>query len=956
MNSFLKDTAKRILADYTELDQLVLVLPNRRAGIFFAKHLGALIDQPQWMPQIRTIEEIFYSYAGNRPSDQLTLIFELYKVYGALHSHPEPFDRFYYWGEMILKDFNDLDNFLVNADELYHQLEEVKIIENDLTYLTEGQIDLIKEFWRSFEVKDKLHQEKFLKFWKMLRPIYRNFQVALSGTGMAYSGMLYRQVVDTLMQLEKPDRHYIFIGFNAFTLTEEKLIKHFIKEFGADIFWDVDAYYLEDLRQEAGMFFRDYKKDRVLGPTFSEKTGNNIRNNSAKIQVHSTPLKVNQANLVGKLMERIPAGEALEETVVILPDEQLLFPILHALPKAVDKVNVTMGYPVRNSPAYGFLESLLELQKYVSHKEGKLVFYHKPVRAILASTFFRALNNEFVVAELRSIEETNLIYVPAERLAGGGKPFSLIFDKVEGNDIFLYLKNLIKELVKEVDLPELQQNYLYQCYKQLTRLDELFQNQGGIPVGLDFFIRLFKQVFREVRLPFEGEPLEGLQVMGVLESRNLDFKRVIICNMNEGSFPPSASMNSMVPFNLRRAFGLPVQEQNDAIYAYTFYRLLHHAEEVNLVYTTESDEGKAGEKSRYLLQLALESGLDVREETVFIPVDLQPAHPITIPKNEKILEILSKYEINEATDKQARLSPSAINVWLDCRLKFYFQYVAGIRERDDVQEKIDPAVFGNLAHYSLEFLYKGFKDRKGRFNLEKGDFADLKEKWIGPSVELAIKKHFSLTEEETVQLSGQLIIARDVLHRYIHRLLEVDESYAPFEIISLEDSRNYFADIPIVLPQGKKRIGLKGIIDRVDRIGDTIRLVDYKSGGDRKDFTDISSLFDRDNKSRNRAAMQTMMYGLLYQESQGGRVHHPLKPAIFNLKDIFSQDFSPYLMMGPPRKPKVEIEIYQEYQEAFRAELEKCLTEIFHPEVPFDQTKEEDKCLLCPFKEICATH
>src|SRR5690606_27686291 len=215
---------------------------------------------------------------------------------------------------------------------------------------------------------------------------------------------------------------------------------------------------------------------------------------------------------------------------------------------------------------------------------------------------------------------------------------------------------------------------------------------------------------------------------------------------------------------------------------------------------------------------ALESGMEVREETLFIPVDLQPALPITIPKNPKILEILSKYEIKEGADKQARLSPSAINVWLDCRLKFYFQYVVGLRERDDVQERIDPAVFGNLAHYSLEFLYKGFKNRKGRFNLEKEDFADLKDHWIGPSVELAIKKHFFLPEEDTVQLSGQLIIARDVLQRYIHRLLEVDESYAPFEIISLEDSRDYFANIPIALPQGKKQIGLKGIIDRVDQI------------------------------------------------------------------------------------------------------------------------------------------
>ncbi|MEX2593355.1 MAG: PD-(D/E)XK nuclease family protein [Anditalea sp.] len=954
MHSFLKDTAHKVLADYPALDQVILVLPNRRAGLFIAKHLGNLIDKPQWMPQIRTIEEVFYAYANNKPADQLTLIFELYKVYFALHPKAETFDRFYYWGEMILRDFKDLDNFLVDAEKLYHQLEEIKVIENDFDYLTENQIKLIREFWKSFEIKDKAHQEKFLKFWKQLRPIYQNFQTALSVSGLAYSGMLYRQVVEQLDQLSRPVKQYVFIGFNAFSLTEEKLIKHFIKEFGADIFWDLDSYYLEDPRQEAGLFFRDYRKDKILGPTFPGEIMPHIRGIKAKIHVHATPLKINQANLVGKLMENIGAEETLEQTVVILPDEQLLFPTLHSLPETIDMVNVTMGYPVKNAPAYGFLESLLDLQKYVSMKEGQIVFYHKPVRGILASTYFRSMNNEFVIRELRTIEETNQIYIPAARLAAGGELFKLVFDKVEAGDLFPFLKKVIKALVNLLDLPELQQTYLYQCYKQLTRLDELFHAQGDITIGLDFFMRLFKQVFREVRLPFEGEPLEGLQVMGVLESRNLDFKRVIICNMNEGSFPPSSAMNSMVPFNLRRAFGLPVQEQNDAIYAYTFYRLLHSAEEIHLIYTTESDEGKAGEKSRYIQQLALESGLEVKEETVFIPVDLQQGNPIIIPKNQKILEILGKYEVKQGNEKQERLSPSAINVWLDCRLKFYFQHVAGIRERDDVQEKIDPAVFGNLAHYSLEFLYKGFKERKGRFNLAKEDFAELRENWIGPSVELAIKKHFSVSEKEAFQLSGQLIIARDVLQRYIHRLLEVDESYAPFEIISLEGSKDYFANIPITLSKEEKLIGLKGIIDRVDRIGGTIRLIDYKSGADKKDFTDIPSLFDRDNKSRNKAAMQTMMYGLLYQETSGGKVSNPLKPAVFNLKDIFNEEFSPYLQMGVSRRPKEEIASYQEYEEQFLSALEDCLSELFDPDIPFDQTEEEEKCEQCPFKAICA--
>ena len=953
MDSFLKTSAENILAEYKDLDQLVLVLPNRRAGLFLAKHFGEIIDKPQWMPQIKTIEEVFYGYAGKRPTDPLTLIFTLYKVYSSIIPLPESFDRFYYWGEMILKDFNDLDNFLVDATKLYHQLEELKEIENDLSYLTDGQVRLIQDFWRSFEVKDKFQQDKFLKFWKQLRPIYENFRTELAVSGLAYSGMLYRQVVEELNQIEKPDKKYLFIGFNAFSLTEEMLIKHFIKEFDAGIFWDLDAYYLEDPRQEAGLFFREYRKDKILGPTFPA-TKNRIADKKAHIQTHAVPLKVTQANLVGELVGRMELGEALEETVIILPDEQMLFPVLHTLPQAIDKVNVTMGYPVKNAPDYSFLESLLELQKYVSEKDGQVVFYHKPVRGILSSNYFRSLNNDFVVYQLRNIEETNQVYISAEKLAEGGHIFKLIFDKVPTTGIFSYLKEVIQSLADQLELPELQQSYLYQCYKQLNRLDELFQKQEGIAIGLDFYMRLFKQVFREVKLPFEGEPLEGLQIMGVLESRNLDFKRVIICNMNEGSFPPAPAMNSMVPFNLRRAFGLPVQEQNDAIYAYTFYRLLHNAEEVHLVYTTESDEGKVGEKSRYIQQLDLESGIEIKEQAVYIPVDLQSSQPIVIPKDKKTLEILSRYEVREGRDKQHRLSPSAINVWLDCRLKFYFQYVVQIRERDEVQEKIDPAVFGNLAHYSLEFLYKGFKMRKGRFFLNKEDFEELKKNWVGPAVDLAIRKHFSLPDKEDIQLSGSLIIARDVLQRYIKRLLEVDESYAPFEIVSLEDSKGYYANIPLTLPQGEKTIALKGIIDRVDKIGEAIRLVDYKSGSDKKDFPDIPSLFDRTNKTRNKAAMQTMMYGLLYKETNGGQINTPLKPAVFNLKDIFNDEFNPYLQMGT-RGVRVEIQSYQEYEAEFLAALKGCLTEIFHPDVPFSQDEEEVKCGNCPYKEICSS-
>ena len=954
MHSFLKTTAQKILATYDQLDQVVLVLPNRRAGLFLLKYLGALIDKPHWMPQIKTIEEVFYDYAGNKPTDQLTLVFELYKAYTKLQPAPEPFDKFYYWGEMILKDFNDLDNFMVDADKLYHQLKELKTIEADLSYLTDYQMGLIREFWKSFEVKDKTQQESFLSFWKLLKPLYENFQSALQVSGRAYSGMLYRQVVDRLEQLPPPGERYVFIGFNAFSQTEERLVKHFVKKFDADILWDIDAYYMEDTRQEAGLFFREYLKDKVLGPTFPREIDSRIAGNQAKIHVHAIPLKVNQANWIGKLAAGIEAGESLEETVVILPDESMLFPVLHALPVNIDKVNVTMGYPVINSTAYAFLESLLELQKYLKQEDKYILFYHKPVQAVLSSPYIRALNGGFTRKELKHIQETNQVYISAEKLAEGGELFKIIFTAVRVENSFTYLKTIIGELVRQLDLTHLEQNYLYQCSKQLTRLEELFLAIDGPSIGLEFLIRLFKQVFREVRLPFEGEPLEGLQVMGVLESRNLDFKRVVICNMNEGSFPPASSMNSMVPFNLRRAFGLPVQEQNEAIYAYTFYRLLHGADEVHLIYTTDSDEGKLGEKSRYIQQVELESGLRVKEETVFIPVDLHTPPPIVIYKDKKVSDVLRKFEIDERNEKQERLSPSAINVWLDCRLKFYFQYVAGMRERDDVLEKIDPASFGNLAHYSLEFLYNGFKSRKRRSLFEKGDFENLKKNWVAPSIELAIEKHFGLARNERVQLSGQLTIVRDVLQRYINRLLDVDESYAPFEIVSLEGSERYFADVSLSQRPGGKKIGLKGIIDRVDKKDGIIRLLDYKSGSDKKDFASIESLFDRENRTRNKAAMQTMMYGLLYLETNSRNVPYPLKPAVFNLKSIFEEDFDPSLQMGSGRGPKLEITSYQEYEDEFVAALQACLSEIFDPLVPFDQTEDEEKCKWCPFQNICS--
>lgn len=950
MHSFLRNTAAQILQEYPDLQKLAIVLPNRRAGLFFTQHLGALIENPTWMPEVMTIEDIFYNHAGQRPVDQLSLIFELYKVYQLLHPDPEAFDRFYFWGEMILKDFNDVDQFMADADKLYHYLSEIKELESDLGFLSETQIALIKEFWKSFERQDRSHQEKFLKFWQMLSPLYTGFKSALEVSGMAYSGMLYRQVAASLDQIPQPEKQFVFIGFNAFTATEERLIKHYIAAFGAKIFWDIDSYYLEDKYQEAGLFFREYRQDKIFGPTFPNELPQQIQNNDAKIKVYATPLKSNQANLVGAILENVKGAEKWEETVLILPDEQMLFPILHTLPEQIDKVNVTMGYPVKNAPVYAFLEAVLEMQRYVKIEEGKVLFYHQAVKNLLSSTYLKSVNLIFVQKLLAEIQEHNMIHVPQSKLHAGGKFFELIFQALRADQLFPYLTTLMEELAERLDEEPLQRSYLFQCFKQLNRLRDIFEKQEKVTVDREFFIRLFRQVFREVKLPFEGEPLQGLQIMGVLESRNLDFKRVIICNMNEDSFPPSAGMNSMIPFNIRRAFGLPVQEQNDAIYAYTFYRLLHSAEEVHMIYTTASDQGKAGEKSRYIQQMMVEMGINNKEEVIYVPVDLQSHGEITITKNQEIFNLLDRYRVKEDGTSMKTFSPSALSLYLDCRLKFYLRYLAGIQEKEEVKEEVDASVFGNIAHYSMEFLYKGFQDRKKRDWLDKNDFEDLKKNWVYPAIEKAVRKFYHLEEEADTKLSGQMAIVRDVLKKYIVRLLEIDEDAAPFTILSMEFAHE--ATFEIDTTTGPIKLGLRGLIDRVDQQGQIVRLIDYKSGGDKKNFSNVESLFDRENKQRNKAAMQTMFYGLLYQSMFPSNTM-ALKPALFNFKEIFQDDFNPYLQEKSGRSSAIEVNDYRDYQNGYENGLKNLLEEMYHPEVPFDQTDDLEKCKYCAYKEIC---
>ena len=957
MDGFLKRTAADLLQRGVDLKNSQVILPNRRAGLFFTKYLGQLVTQPAYMPKVITIEDFFYDIAGKRPADKLTLIYELYKVFKPLSGSEESFDRFYFWGEMILRDFNDLDQFLVNPEKLFINLKEQKILESDWSFLSSTQIELIQAFWASFESRDRFHQEKFLRFLDVLFPLYNQFNTSLKTLGLAYGGRIYREVAEGLDKVESSEIGAIFVGFNAFTGAEEKLIKYFVKNFGAEVFWDIDRYYLNALNQEAGMFFRDYKKDKILGPTFHETTPGRIEENKRKIQTYAVPLKINQANMVGAILEAIPDLEQnWEETVVILPDEQLLFPVLNLLPDKVNKVNVTMGFPVKHTPVFTFLEAVVDLQRYTRVVNEDVMFYHKPVKELLSTVYLYDAAPEFSKNLIEAFARTNTLYISETDLEAGGPLFAKVFQQMTTDNLMDNMLALIRMLAEPLEENSMERTYLYQCFKQMNRLKAIVEKEIKEEVNIAFLLRIFRQVFGEIKLPFKGEPLEGLQLMGVLESRNLDFKRVIICNMNEGSFPPSSAMNSMIPFNLRKAFGMPIQEQNDAIYAYTFYRLLHEAEDVHLLYTTAGTQGQVSEKSRYIHQLQIEmnrEGIQKEDSITHIPVNLSATRPISIKKDKAILSHLMRYTKPSSGEwEPVSFSPSALNVWLDCRLKFYLNYIAGIEVPEEVQEEVDPAIFGNLVHMSLENLYMGFIERKKRRIVEKSDIEGLKD-FVYPAVMNAIKKQYFLEEKGSQKLTGQLVIARDVLQKYLQGVLIKDKESVPFEIISLEAGKKYRAFVPINTDMGMVNVALGGIIDRVDRIGETVRLIDYKSGQDNKTFKGIESLFDRDDSDRNKAAMQTFFYGLLYEANFPDN-KHMLKPAIFNLREIFKEDFNPYLqeIIGP--RKKMEVTDYSIYRDNYVTHLKKTLEEIFDQDQAFDQTTDIKKCQYCPYANICS--
>lgn len=982
MKPFLYELADAINREYRPLDSLTLVFPNRRAVLYFRRHLSTLLDRPTFSPRLLTIEDYLTDFSHLRIPDKLELIHRLYRAYNEIirnsvsstADESEPFDKFYFWGDMLLRDFDEADKYLVNVEQLFKDLTHQKELDSTFDYLTDEQREFLRTFWSSFEENLTENKRKFLDVWNQLYQLYKTFNEQLIAEGLAYEGGMHRMVAEKIDQLatgKKSPSKIIFAGFNALTKAEEKIISYFVEKDIADVFWDTDEYYVNNSTQEAGKFFREYQQHEILGKTFSKHVPSNFlpgilnpsQNDSSKhayrksIRIFGAAEPVGQAKMMAQILEEeLKKGIDPEDTLIVLPDEKLLLPVLHGLSGYVEKLNITMGFPISSTPVFNLVELLVEMQ--ISRKQDH--FNHRQVLALLGHPYVVAADAAAANSKRKEILTHNWVHIPKSFLATSVALHRSIFRDVNG-DIITYLREVLT-LVGGLDsLGDFDKEYTFHFLKLLNRMEEVIGmgystsrvesdalftidervkqakvNQSSIKA----FLRLFRQLIQVHKIPFTGEPLKGLQVMGVLETRNLDYKNVFILSLNEGAFPSSASKGSYIPSNIRKAYGLPTVEHQDAMYAYLFYRVLQRAENVFLFYNSETDILGQGEMSRYLQQLVYESGLKMERKVLHNPIQPRPINPISISKDESVMDALSR--LSEGNSRFKGISPSALNTYIECRLRFYLRHVAKIKEADEVEEDLDARVLGNFLHEVMELFYKHIRDRKGSKLIEASDLNEG-DVLIDKLIDEVFINAYRLDPSKQVQYEGQRLVVREIVKSFARRIVEMDKAYAPFAMEALEQEGLLY-NVKLDKPPGS--VLISGKIDRVDRKDNLVRVIDYKTGKDRLDFDNVPSLFSRD-QNRNKAAFQTMLYALLYKTNapnEGDKI----VPGLINRMNLFDKNFQFGLQVGKTYVGDVDPLLGE-----FEQHLRMLLEELFDPEVPFDQTTEIEICRFCPYEGIC---
>lgn len=955
MTTFVEEVAADLYLRYgRDVSRLRIMFPSRRAQLFFTDALCRLADAPIWQPQFVSIDQIMTSIAGIEHGERVRLITELYNVYRELHPY-ETFDKFYFWGEMLLNDFDSIDKYMIDADVLFTNISDLKQIESDLSYITERQWEVIARFWSVLnDDKDpSLHKQRFLAVWNTLCTVYHRFRARLSELGIGYGGMIQRAAVERIeaegFELDDAGADYVIAGFNALSKCEKRLFDFLAVNRTTHFYWDYDRYYLDE-RQEAGLFLRENRVRYPQSNTFASQI-DNFAARDKRLTAVATASNVLQCKYVNGLLQQLIAeGVPMDKrTAIVLTDENLLQPLLYSMPEGIE-LNVTMGLPLRQTVAYSLVERLIELQNRRRESSSGVWFYHTDVLGLLSHPYLSNVLGEAAVTLAGEIIDRQRVYVPREELAKTPLLEQLFAPVAEWQQMSDYLLTMIGEASRSATMADdalrREAQYLSVVAENIMQLRNSL-DQCAVEITLPIYASLLRRHLQTVRIPFEGEPLNGVQIMGILETRNLDFENVIILSMNDDNFPGNrTSASSFIPYGLRAAYGLPTPEHHEGVYAYYFYRLIQRARNIYMVYCSQSDEKSSGEASRYIRQLDYESGMTIRKIDFGVDINLGTTAPFTIAKQGAVREQLERY----LTEGKATLSPTALYRYIACPMRFYFASVAHIRGESEVSEEIDAPMFGTILHRAMQTLYESLPSAASTAKaIEAITDADIEA-----AVDEAINDEYLHRERATVEdYGGNILLVRDIICRYIRAgILAYDSTHPDFRVERTEHEVS--TPFSFAVGDRKLQVVFKGTADRIDTLeSGMVRVVDYKTGAPHLEFEGVDSLFKGSNKQRQSNIIQTLLYSMMITHSE----HCAVVPTLYYVRDLGREDYSPQLVEvvvnDEGKKSRRAVDSYATYAEVFESNLAATLGEIFDFDRPFTQCDDLDTCAYCDYADIC---
>ncbi len=914
MKSFLEFVAHDIISKYgTNLSRVAVVFPNKRASLFLNTHLAQIAGKPLWSPSYITISELFRQQSTLQVADPIKQVCDLHKSFCLQTDSTESLDHFYGWGQLLLSDFDDIDKNMADADRVFANLRDIHELD-DISYLTDEQRAMIRRFFSTFaDDHDSQLRERFLKLWSRFAAIYHDFNSRLSSQGLAYEGALYRQVADSLPDISCdehfPYDHYLFVGFNLVQPVEQRLFKWLMQHGKAHFYWDFDQYYMKG--HEAGHYISQYLSQfpNELDIDDAELYANFCRQKD--IQYISAATENIQARYISNWLregdgQRLKAGR---KTAIVLCNEALLQTVIHCLPPETDKVNITMGYPLSQTPVASLLQQLINVQTSPYPPRHQRILSRHPYYSFM--------------------EESG--HEPGH----GDTPLHLL----------TFLADTLQQIgvhARKTVTDALFQESLFRAYTIVNRLKGLVE-AGDLTADINTLQRLLSQLVQMASIPFHGEPAEGVQIMGVLETRNLDFDHVLVLSCNEGNMPRGINDSSFIPHNLRHAYGLTTADNKVAIYAYYFHRLLQRASDITLIYNNSTEDGKTGERSRFMLQMLVESGHPIGQYALQGGVSAALHQPVAIDKTPHVMQLLCD------TFRRQMLTPTAINLYMRCPLQFYYRYVGGLKEPNlpDDEQELDNRMFGNIFHEAADIIYRQLPR-----NINKRMLEELLRQpaTITRAVDEAFHK-----ELPNLPQGGLHLINREVIIHYLRQLIRIDIQLAPFTIIGLE----YDVQQPLTIPQLPLTINIGGRIDRLDQMNDgRIRVIDYKTGGQRlKPLADVDAIFMPENIHKHSDYyLQTFVYADIVSRRQaqlpsgGSSLPSPqVSPALLFIQHAGTEGYDPTLYFG-----KTRIDDVSTYSERFNELLHEKINEIFNTDIGFNPTDNQHICQSCPFSGFCS--